>query len=217
MSFVVKNTTKWSFLDLICPHACRGCGRVGAILCERCKKYINVGQLQVKPEYAMEFDNLFICGRRGEILGCLVKEYKYHSVRAIGAVLAEMMAKTIFPDFGQNTKVILVPLPTITKHVKRRGLDHTLVMAKKLGELRGWKVETVLKRMNNTVQVGMKAEKRQEQAKTAYGIKKKLSPEPHYLLVDDVCTTGASLLAAKAELKKGGAKKVSAVVVAWSE
>lgn len=217
MSFVVKNTTKWSFLDLICPHVCRNCGRTGSILCERCKKYINVGQLRSKPEYAMEFDNLFICGRRGEILGRLVKEYKYHSVKAIGVILAEMMAKAISADFDRGTDIVLVPLPTVRSHVRKRGFDHTMIIAKELANLRGWRVEAVLKRTNNAVQVGMTAEKRREQAKTAYKLKKAVRSSEHYLLIDDVCTTGASLMAAKEELKKGGANKVSAAVVAWSE
>lgn len=45
MGFVVKNTIiKW-IMELICPYTCRGCGELGEILCECCKKYIKKGEL----------------------------------------------------------------------------------------------------------------------------------------------------------------------------
>ena len=40
MNFVVKNTTIRRLLDLFCPNTCLSCGRVGANLCECCKKNI---------------------------------------------------------------------------------------------------------------------------------------------------------------------------------
>ena len=40
MGFIVKNTTKCGLLDLVCPHSCRGCGQLGEVLCECCKKDI---------------------------------------------------------------------------------------------------------------------------------------------------------------------------------
>jgi hypothetical protein len=38
--FVVKNTICVSIGDILCPHSCISCGKVGGILCDCCKKYI---------------------------------------------------------------------------------------------------------------------------------------------------------------------------------
>ena len=51
----------------------------------------------------------------------LINNYKYNSVRSCGEVMAEMVADCVLlPD-----DVILVPLPTIGRHIRERGFDHT--------------------------------------------------------------------------------------------
>ena len=105
-------------------------------------------------------------------------------------------------------KIILVPLPTIRKHIRERGFDHTLrlcfelenFLQKRLEKL-GMKVEyeDLLVRKNKTVQVGKEKKERVKQAEKAYGIREgiKIENKTLYILVDDVTTTGASLTAAK--------------------
>ena len=105
-------------------------------------------------------------------------------------------------------KIILVPLPTIQKHIRERGFDHTLrlcfelenFLQKRLEKL-GMKVEyeDLLVRKNKTVQVGKEKKERVKQAEKAYGIREgiKIENKTLYILVDDVTTTGASLTAAK--------------------
>ena len=51
MSFSVKITTGTSWLDLLCPHFCMGCGRLGRILCDCCKNYINISTLEKDVKY----------------------------------------------------------------------------------------------------------------------------------------------------------------------
>ena len=59
--------------------------------------------------------------------------------------------------------------------------------------------ENLLVRKNKTVQVGKEKKERVKQAEKAYGIYEgvKLDMNTLYILVDDVTTTGASLVAAK--------------------
>ena len=225
MSFIVKNTTKIHFLDLFCPFHCKKCGCLGSPLCECCKKdIIKLGAKKNRlkgfldtnwlKEYKLPFQKSWACGWRDEVVGQLAQDYKYHATRTIGPILAEILAETI-PDIGEN--VVVVPLPTIMKHVRERGFDHTLKVAQKLVKLRGWECQKILRRVNNTVQVGAAMVERRRQAEEAYEvISKKIDKKQKYLLLDDVWTTGASLCAAEKLLRNKGAKKIYAVVLAVS-
>ncbi|MCL1839672.1 hypothetical protein FWF89_01575 [Candidatus Saccharibacteria bacterium] len=138
---------------------------------------------------------------------------KYQSIRALAWPIAEMM-DAVLPYLPENTAV--VPVPTIARHVRERGLDHTWLIAKKLAKLRKWKCTKLVRRVTNTVQVGASAKCRREQAKSAYMLVGEVDERWNYLVLDDVCTTGASLEAVCMALKKGGAKNVSVIVLAKS-
>lgn len=124
-----------------------------------------------------------------------------------GDVLVET-SKMMDTEIQEIRKIVLVPLPTIRKHIRERGFDHTLrlcfelenFLQKRLAKL-GMKVEyeDLLVRKNKTVQVGKEKKKRMKQAEKAYGIREgiKIESKTLYVLVDDVTTTGASLTAAK--------------------
>ncbi len=166
----------------------------------------------------MPFLGVFVVGWRGGALRKLVAEYKYQSVRAAGEVLAELLdaaipkAEELMEKLGE-VEIVVVPLPTIAKHVRARGLDHTLSLAKKLAKRRGWKVERVLRRAADTVQVGAKQKEREAQAGRAYEVCGKVEAEKVYLLLDDVWTTGASMLAAAEVMRRAGARRMLAGVV----
>lgn len=227
MDFVVKNTTKNSLLDLICPHSCRGCGELGQVLCERCKNNIIRARLPICPLCRRQGENLnwrcadcespfkdfWVVGWREGVLAQVVSEFKYQSVRAIGLVLVEMIDDAIPENFGRNDEVVVVPLPTIGKHVRERGLDHTKILAKKLAKKRGWKHQRLLGRATDTVQVGTKASERQKQAENTYEIIDRVNPKCQYLLLDDVWTTGATMLSAAKVMQEAGAKELYGVVI----
>ena len=62
----------------------------------------------------------------------------------------------------------------------------------------------MIERANNTVQVGASNEKRKVQAKEAYIVRRKLDPLKTYMLLDDVWTTGSSMMAAYEKNLPGG-------------
>jgi ComF family protein len=158
--------------------------------------------------------NTYAYGRREGMLDKLIKEYKYGPVRGMAVVLAELLDEAL-PQLPE--KIMVVPLPTIKKHVRERGFDHMKLLAKKLAHRRGWRYAALLSRINNTVQVGASEKERFLQAKNAYAIKGVVRQDFAYLLVDDVWTTGASIEAATAVLRGAGAKEIYRAVVAVSE
>jgi len=112
----------------------------------------------------------------------------------------------------------IVPLPTAHHHIRARALDHTAKIAKYLGKKRRLKVEPILLRTKDTVQVGSDRKTRLSQAEEAYTINPKLAinPTTTYLLLDDVWTTGATLMSATKKLREAGALNINIVVLTIS-
>lgn len=229
----VKNTTFPGLLDLLAPHSCRGCGHIGSVLCGRCKNYILSIRKNLCPICKQEnptgvcvnctnnptlssLPPTFIIGERTELLGDLIHAFKYQSIRALASPLAEMMSSSL-PTI--TAKTYIVPLPTISRHIRARGLDHTLLVARRLAELHpNYKVANLLIRNNNAVQVGSDAITRIAQANSAYTInpRVKINPSATYILLDDVWTTGASLRSATKKLQQAGAHQIILAILSLS-
>lgn len=206
----VKITIEKFILDMVLPNRCVRCQREGGIFCERCKKYISI----INPGYVMNdmygFEKLLVAGLKEGWFERMVRDFKYKGRRDYGEFLAEKLGEVIFGEVKriEIRKIVLVPLPTIRKHIRERGFDHTLrlcfelenFLQKRLDDF-GISVEyqSLLVRKNKTVQVGKEKKERVKQAEKAYGIREGVEIENKalYILVDDVTTTGASLAAAK--------------------
>ena len=205
----VKNTTLPGLLDLIAPHSCRGCGKLGTVLCDCCKNYIvNSNNYNNRPSIK-NLPPFYTVGNREELLAKLIYDYKYDSTRAIGIKLAELLNRKLPNTLPPTTYI--VTLPTYTKHVRERGFDHTLFVARRLAKInRKLKVSPLLVREKNTVQVGSDKKTRLLQASQAFKVKEnsKIDSNATYLLLDDVWTTGASMLAAVKKLRAAGAKHI---------
>lgn len=245
----VKITIEKFILDMVLPNRCVRCQREGGIFCDRCKKYISIINPGYVMNDMYGFEKLLVAGLKEGWFERMVRDFKYKGRRDYGEFLAEKLGEVILGEikrmrFGDELsnksgevtcgvlrkveteikeirQIVLVPLPTIRKHIRERGFDHTLrlcfelenFLSKKLEGL-GVKVEyeDLLVRKNKTVQVGKEKKERMKQAEKAYGIRDgvKIENETLYIFVDDVATTGASLAAAKKILQ---AKQVWAAVL----
>lgn len=232
----VKITIEKFILDMVLPNRCVRCQREGGIFCDRCKKYISIINPGYVMNDVYGFEKLLVAGLKEGWFERMVRDFKYKGRRDYGEFLAEKLGEVILGEVKrgvlcdgssdesgdgsvevsrmmnaetrENRKIVLVPLPTIRKHIRERGFDHTLrlcfelenFLQKRLDDF-GISVEyqSLLVRKNKTVQVGKEKKERVKQAEKAYGIREGVEIENKtlYILVDDVTTTGASLAAAK--------------------
>lgn len=226
MIFGVNNTTLLSPLDLIAPLSCRGCGHLGEPLCGRCKNNIikpktNICPRCKKPKTSplcngcKDLPPIYSLGIREGLLGILIHDYKYNSTRALANTFCDLLDASL-PKLPKDT--VIVPLPTARHHIRARALDHTAKIAKLLAKKRHFKTARVLLRIKDTVQVGSDRATRLRQAKEAYTINPKITinPTTTYLLLDDVWTTGATLLSATKKLREAGALNIGIAVLAIS-
>lgn len=115
------------------------------------------------------------------------------------------------------SKWVLVPVPLYSSKLKKRGYNQSEILAKELGKRFGFKTQNLLKRVRDTkTQVGLKVEERKLNIKGAFEIidHKSSIINQSIFLVDDVATTGSTLLEAANVLKRAGAKRVIGATLA---
>jgi len=112
---------------------------------------------------------------------------------------------------------ILVPIPLSSSKLRKRGYNQSEILAKELSQKFNFPVHDLLSRTRETkTQVGLSNEKRKLNVQGAFSIKTeniKLKTK-NILLVDDIATTGSTLLEAARVLKKGGVDKVFGLTLA---
>lgn len=211
----VKNTMIERVLQMIAPHPCSGCGKVGAVLCNDCKYDIIQEPflgciLCGKPEpsgvcekHEASFKQAFTVSVRTTVLENAINRLKFQNTKAAAWSLAELLHETL-PILPSS--LMLVPLPTVPSHVRQRGFDQVALMTKHLARLRNIPILNALHRQTNATQHTVGREERQSQASAAFVVDNKhILKGTHLLLVDDIVTTGSSVSAASKLLSEAGA------------
>jgi ComF family protein len=157
----------------------------------------------------MPYSRAWCVGERRDALESLLKLYKFERAKQAYAAAAELLDKTI-PILPEDT--VVVSVPTIHTHIRRRGYDHAALLAKELAKRRGLVYKSLLERSSGTVQLGASKKVRQQQASVAYrGV---ANDESHIMLIDDVFTTGSTVYFAAKALRDAGAEDVFVAILA---
>lgn len=147
----------------------------------------------------------------------LLSFYKFGHHRPAAEPIARLMTDT-FQKFNRGTSLndyLVVPIPTATSHIRERGFGHSELLAKTTALKLGMEHTNVLRRLGQIRQLGSRREDRLKQLNSSFAVKKpKLVTGRRILLIDDVVTTGGTLIAAAQTLRAAGAKQVSALLFA---
>lgn len=213
-----------TLLSLAAPHHCCGCNKVGSLLCPNCKYNIiseskNVCLACGRPSFGpgvcntckLPYSRAWCVGERKDVLQRLVGLYKFERTKSAYRDLAELL-DDILPQLPIGT--VIVPIPTVPAHIRERGYDHTLLLARRLGRIRKLPVAKLLVRSTNTMQRHATAATRGLQAKSAFRSVGNVDKNINYLIIDDVVTTGATVRYAAKALKDAGASQVWVAVLA---
>lgn len=114
------------------------------------------------------------------------------------------------------TNAVLMPVPLSLERMQERGFNQAELLARQLGDKRRLRVDVDSLRRGRATksQVGLSAIQRRDNVAGAF------SADPHkvrdiaVVLIDDVCTTGATLGACAEALLHSGAKQVWAYTLA---
>jgi len=159
----------------------------------------------------VSYSRAWCVGERKDALQRLIGLYKFERVRSAYLVLGDLLV-AVLPDLPDD--VVVVPVPTVPSHIRQRGYDHTLLLARRLARSKHLKLSKVLIRATDTMQRHTGASQRRSQAERAFIAGQTLDKNTTYLLVDDVVTTGATVNYAAKVLKNAGAGDVWVVAIA---
>lgn len=159
----------------------------------------------------LPYERSWCVGKRNGVLREVIDCYKFENAKAGGKTLAGLLDECI-SDLPADT--IIVPIPTIPAHVRQRGYDHALLLAKQFAQKRSLVVQKILLRTANTTQRGASRAQREKQAQRAFTVSRPLRSDAPYLIVDDITTTGATLRYAAEALHSAGASTVWVAVIA---
>ena len=200
-----------SLLDLIFPPRCGGCGDHGQNWCERCADAI-------QPVAATTLNGipLVAAGRLSGPLQRAIHTYKYRPRPGLAGVLADPLGQAVIAAGLAIPALTFVPLHPGRQ--RQRGFNQAERLAVRLGACLRLPVVAGLSRLRPTpAQVGLgQAERRANMAGAFHWTA--AQPPPQGLgLVDDVCTTGATLEAAAQIVAEAGGSVGAFLVLAVAQ
>jgi ComF family protein len=157
------------------------------------------------------YERAWQVGQRKDVLQRLVGLYKFERARSAYKDLSGLL-DAVVPMLPADA--IIVPVPTVASHIRERGYDHTALVARDFAHRRGLRYQHVLGRTTTTTQRHATARQRIAQAKVAFAVTGAIVPCVPYVLIDDIVTTGASVVYASKALKDAGASQVWVAIVA---
>ena len=139
-------------------------------------------------------------------------QLKYLNRPEVGRVFGRIMAmELIDTDFFQGIDAI-VPIPLAKDRQRKRGYNQSEMLAQGISEITHIPVDTqsVKRVISNQTQTQLNARERKENVKNIFALNEshKLN-DKHILLIDDVLTTGATLLSCAQEMANATNLKIS--------
>lgn len=172
-----------------------------------------------RTEYSI--DGAFSAIAYKGIVKKLIYNFKYKPFLSdLNKILTELFYESIIQQEifkkAYDSKPTLVPIPLHKKRLRRRGYNHSQILADGLSKKLDLKLVENLERIKDTKsQFGLKLKDRKENLKGAFTLNTKYKIyDTNVFLVDDILTTGSTLLEAAKILKKNGVKKVWGLTLA---
>lgn len=221
------------FLELLFPAKCAGCGanpEKGAVLCEQCAKSLEsydslfCGKCLARLPNGKKIchpDHPFILGaclryHIGAAKG-LIKALKFGRNKKVAGYLASRLAAYLKKLPIELDRYEIVPIPLSPARLRDRGFNQAKLIAETLSPLINIPLldNGLIRRKHSLPQSEIHGRKeRFQNVSGAFLAKTEIVAGKNIILLDDVVTSGATMLEAARALKTGGAKKIIALAAA---
>ena len=216
---------------MLFPPVCGGCGKAGFRWCPDCQARI--------PRIAEPFcDKCGIPGRKAGLCEkCQSNPPVYRLMRSwavfdspIQNALHTLKYRRNIAGFGDSLALqmvdfvrslqwqldIVIPVPLGRKRLKERGYNQVGLVARPLAHELGlqYTPKALWKSRETRSQVGLTISQRRDNVSNAYQASPSVVIRKSILLMDDVATTGSTILACTAALLSAGAHEIYALTIA---
>ena len=227
--------------DTLFPVSCFSCEKEGSFLCTKCQDKLEPVEFQIciickKPSLGgithpkcfspHSPDQLIsVYNYHNKLVEDLVIKGKYYFIKDIFTLLGKLMAqkiKTDFPNLLNTQHLALSPVPLNKWRLRWRGFNQSELTSEAIAqELNLPIINALIRNKITRTQKDLKKEDRLKNMESAFTLSP-LSLEGEglrvrgksFILIDDVTTTGSTLLEASKVLKRNGAEKVICLTVA---
>ena len=229
-------------IDFILPNRCLSCGKVinnNSALCEECFSKITFITEPYCVCCGMPVAKTISDGDK-YCITCLEEKKRKFVRHARACVVYDEFSKKLILDFKffdhiENKKLLvnwlniaghdifekgidlIVPVPLHYTRMLKRKYNQSAILANELAKLKGFEVnlKCLKKRKITLPQVKCSGKERRKNVKGSFCVTNyEAIKGKRIVLIDDVYTTGATLLECAKVLKKAGAKSVDALTIA---
>ena len=221
---IVNNITDWLF-----PPRCIYCGKIcktGHLSCEECVLPRVTGNLC--PVCGYPSDSCNCNGRKYNFGRCIAPFYykdkirdaiiklKFHENKRVAIELAKEMSNIIKCEYDIDMFDGVVCVPMNKKKLKERKYNQSELLAKNICKNLNltYLPDILIRNKNSLTQHKLPAQDRWNNVRNSYEIGEIKMKNKSLLLIDDICTTGATLDQCAYLLKKLGASSVFCCVAA---
>lgn len=222
---------KGKVIDLLFPPHCVGCGSEGLFVCSLCESSLPVlaspvcptcgrplrrqGDCPVCRAWKPETDGIRSPFAFDGVVRQCIYQFKYGHFKALAAPLGRLLAGYL--ERERLEADVLVPVPLHSSRERDRGYNQSALLAAELGKRSGLPVVSdCLVRLRHTMPQVKTASalERQRNLAGAFGCRDRRLEGKRVLLIDDVCTTGATLSSCAIALREAGASLVWGLALA---
>ena len=146
-------------------------------------------------------------------------ELKYHNHPEVGKTMGRMMAEELKATNFFNGIDLIVPIPLSRKKERQRGYNQSDWIAWGISEATGIPTDTtsVVRTKSNPSQTTLDHRQRRENVRDIFAVRHPGNSEGrHILLVDDVITTGATMLSCAEAIARACRVRFSVLSLAWA-
>ena len=200
-------------LEILFPKKCINCGKEGKYVCKECSLFFSETPFSL-PTKGIDGINSFweYEGLMEKLIWGIKYERKFHLINELIETAFEKIELNLPED------AIITFVPMFKKKEKQRGFNQAELIARKIGEKTGKKVFSLLEKIKDTPsQTKLDKKQRMLNVKDAFifnieSLAETLSKK--VVLVDDVWTSGATMLECVKVLRRAGKEKVFGLVLA---
>jgi ComF family protein len=223
-----------NLINLLFPKLCAGCNSLllqnEVLICTNCRHELPLTQHHLmnnnyiaKKFYGIipiEFCSAMLYFHKDGIVQNLIHHLKYKNRPEIGTILGNWYANDIREIAKDQKFTTIIPVPLHKKRLKERGYNQVTTFCEALSQNLGIEINDQLlyRKMYSKTQTKKSKEARSEITNTLFDVSFTSADHgKHFLLVDDVITSGATLEACARALLKIPDVKISILTIAYTD